>query len=54
MSNYYTKEATNQAINSAVSTKANISHTHLVQDITDFAQAVSNFVTNTDLQTILA
>ena len=54
MSNYYTKEATNQAINSAVATKANISHTHLVQDITDFAQAVSNFVTNTDLQTILA
>ena len=54
MTNYYTKEATNQAINAAIATKANISHTHLVQDITDFAQAVANFVTSTELTNILS
>ena len=62
MSNYYTKEATNQAINQAVSTKANIQHTHLVSDITNFAQAVwnlisnalVNYITSSDLQSALS
>lgn len=62
MSNYYTKEATNQAINQAVSTKADVQHTHLVSDITNFAQAVwgliSNalvdYITSSDLQNALS
>ena len=62
MSDYYTKEATNQAINSAVSTKANINHTHLVQDITNFAEAVGgivstaleDYITGSDLQSALS
>lgn len=62
MSDYYTKEATNQAISQAVSTKANIQHTHLVSDITNFAQAVwslisnalVNYITSSDLQSALS
>jgi len=45
MTNYYTKSETTAIINTAVSWKANINHTHLVSQITDFAQAVSNLIT---------
>jgi len=40
MSDYYTKEQTAQVINNAVSGKADVNHTHLVNQITDFASAV--------------
>lgn len=62
MSNYYTKEGTNQAISVAVSGKANVNHTHLVQDITNFADSVGalintalgDYITSGDLQTALS
>lgn len=46
MTNYYTKSETTAIINSAVSGKANVNHTHLVQDITNFAQAVWNLISS--------
>lgn len=62
LENYYTKTETVNIINSAVSWKADVNHTHLVSQITDFAQAVSNmitsalagYVTESDLNTALS
>lgn len=61
MSDYYTKEQTAQVINNAVSGKADVNHTHLVNQITDFASAVwslitaalQNYVSSDELSTIL-
>lgn len=62
MSDYYTKEQTAVVINTAIAGKADVAHTHLVNQITDFASAVSSmittaladYVTSDDLSTTLA
>ena len=46
MTNYYTKSETTAIINNAVSGKADAVHTHLANQITDFASAVWTLITS--------
>ena len=54
MSDYYTKSETQSLVSTAVSGKADVNHTHLVSQITDFAQAVADFITSSELATVLS